>query len=97
MVSDPAAVTIHQQPAANKPAHEFQNTTNPAPAHSLTHDPNASYTTLPWQSSAANVASTGRSTTPDANQGVLLEQMTSEIRTEPTCNQQIYGILTLHP
>nr|XP_051227999.1 homeobox protein LUMINIDEPENDENS isoform X3 [Lolium perenne] len=65
MVSDPAAVTIHQQPAANKPAHEFQNTTNPAPAHSLTPDPNASYTTLPWQSSAANVASTGRSTTPD--------------------------------
>ncbi|KAM0836888.1 hypothetical protein ACQ4PT_062016 [Festuca glaucescens] len=67
MVSDPAAVAIHQQPAANKPAHEFQNTTNPAPAHSLTPDPNASYTTLPWQSSAANVASTGRSTTPDPN------------------------------
>ncbi|KAM0828907.1 hypothetical protein ACQ4PT_067217 [Festuca glaucescens] len=65
MVSDPAAVAIHQQPAVNKPAHEFQNTTSPAPAHSLTPDPNASYTTLPWQSSAANVASTGRSTTPD--------------------------------
>lgn len=66
LASDPAAVaTHHQQPAVNKPAHEFQNVTNPGQAHSLTSDPNASYTTLPWQSSAANVASTGRNTTPD--------------------------------
>jgi hypothetical protein len=65
LVSDPAAVATHQQPALNKPAHEFQNITNPALAHSLTPDPNASYATPSWQSSAANVASTGRHTTPD--------------------------------
>ncbi|KAE8779729.1 homeobox protein LUMINIDEPENDENS [Hordeum vulgare] len=63
--SDRAAVAIHQQPAVDKPAHEFQNMSNSTLARSLTPEPNAAYATFPWQSGAANVASTGRSTTPD--------------------------------
>ncbi|XP_037415615.1 homeobox protein LUMINIDEPENDENS-like [Triticum dicoccoides] len=66
LASDPTAVAIHQQPAVNKPAHEFQNMSNSGLARSLTPEPNAAaYATFPWQSGAANVASTGRSTTPD--------------------------------
>ena len=61
LVSDPAAVAIHQQPVVNKPAHEFQDVTNPALAHSLTPAPNASYATPTWPSPAAN----GRNRTPD--------------------------------
>ncbi|XBI68009.1 hypothetical protein VPH35_047271 [Triticum aestivum] len=65
LASDHAAVAIHQQPAVNKPAHEFQNMSNSGLARSLTPEPNAAYATFPWQSGAATVASTGRSTTPD--------------------------------
>uniref|UniRef100_A0A453GGX8 Uncharacterized protein n=1 Tax=Aegilops tauschii subsp. strangulata TaxID=200361 RepID=A0A453GGX8_AEGTS len=66
LASDHAAVAIHQQPAVNKPAHEFQNMSNSGLARSLTPEPNAAaYATFPWQSGAANVVSTGRSTTPD--------------------------------
>lgn len=52
LASDAAAGGIQQHPAVNKPAHEFQNISNPALAPA-------------WQSSAANLASTGRNTTPE--------------------------------
>ncbi|KAM3335280.1 hypothetical protein ACQJBY_029605 [Aegilops geniculata] len=65
LASDPAAGAIHQQPAVNKPAHEYQNMSNSGLVRSLTPEPNAAYVTFPWQSGAASVASTGRSTTPD--------------------------------
>ncbi|KAL5220319.1 hypothetical protein ABZP36_025032 [Zizania latifolia] len=63
LASDPGAVAIHQQPAMNKSAHEVQNISRPAQAHSSVAEPHASYTSHTWQPSAATT--TGRNTKPD--------------------------------
>ncbi|TVU34668.1 hypothetical protein EJB05_16512 [Eragrostis curvula] len=72
-MSDPVAMSFHQQPAVNKVTHGLESISNPALAHSsipaLAHssipESNASYTTFPWQSNVAPVTSTGRRASPD--------------------------------
>jgi len=60
LASDPVAISLHQQAAVNKSSHGLQSIPNHSVVHSSVPEPDASYTTLPWQSNPAHVTNTGR-------------------------------------
>nr|CAB3479356.1 unnamed protein product [Digitaria exilis] len=94
LASDPVAMPLHQQAAVNNSTHGLQSIPNPAVAHTSILDSNASYTTLPWQSNAAHVTSTGRNATAEpwaARTSTTNSYNTSSASTVPYANQNAYG------
>ncbi|XP_062230494.1 homeobox protein LUMINIDEPENDENS [Phragmites australis] len=92
LASDTVAVSIHQQPAVNKPTHGLQNISRPAVAHSSMLEPNASYATLPWESNAALVTNTGRNATADAWAPRTTNSYNiASANTVPYANKNAYG------
>nr|TKW18712.1 hypothetical protein SEVIR_5G449000v2 [Setaria viridis] len=97
LASDPVAMSLHQQAAVNKSTHGLQSVPNPAVAHSSLPEPNASYTTLPWQSNAAHVTNTGRNATADPWAARTTNSCnTASASTVPYANQNAYGDQSTH-
>ncbi|KAG8054024.1 hypothetical protein GUJ93_ZPchr0001g31887 [Zizania palustris] len=75
LASDPAAVAIHHQPAANNSVHEVQNFSHPALSRSSVAETHASHTARTWQpdrwaaraTSSFNDASSNQVTYPNQN------------------------------
>ncbi|CAO2195800.1 unnamed protein product [Urochloa humidicola] len=92
LASDPVAMSLHQQAAVNKSTHGIQSVLNPAVAHSSMPEPNASYTTRPWQSNAAHATNTGRNATADQWAARTTNSYnTASASTVPYAKQNAYG------
>jgi hypothetical protein len=97
LLSDPVATPLHQQAAVSKSTHGVQSIPNPAVARSSVPEPNASYTTLPWQSSAADIIHTGRNAATDPWAARTTNSYnTASANTVPFANQNAYGDQSSH-
>ncbi|CAO1942942.1 unnamed protein product [Urochloa humidicola] len=97
LASDPVAMSLHQQAAVNKSTHGLQSVPNPAVAHSSMPEPNASYTTLPWQSNVARVTNTGRNASADQWVARTTNSYnTASASTVPYANKNAYGDQSTH-
>ncbi|KAJ1286980.1 hypothetical protein BS78_03G394400 [Paspalum vaginatum] len=93
LAPDPIAMPLHQQAAVNKSTHGLQSTLNPAGAHSVVAEPNASYTTFPWQSNAAHATNAGRNATADSWPAARTTNSfnTASLNSVVYANQSAYG------
>jgi hypothetical protein len=97
LLSDPVATPLHQQAAVSKSTHGLQSIPNPAVARSSLPEPNASYTTLPWQSSAADITHTGRNAAADPWAARTTNSYnTASANTVPFANQNAYSDQSSH-
>ncbi|WVZ67528.1 hypothetical protein U9M48_016590 [Paspalum notatum var. saurae] len=92
LVPDPVAMPLHQQAAVNKSTHGLKSTPNPAAAHSVVPEPNASYTALPWESNAAHASNAGRNAPADPWPARTTNSFnTASSNTVAYANQSAYG------
>lgn len=97
LLSDPVATPLHQQAAVSKSTHGLQSIPNPAVARSSLPEPNASYTTLPWQSSTADITHSGRNAAADQWAARTTNSYnTASANTVPFANQNAYADQSSH-